>query len=134
MTKSHSECKPSVSSRTSTVTADIEHVDHESPPVSPVPDHQPFSDSIEQQLTIFLQSLIAGATLVEKRGKELHFLLPLLQARPQNLAHLFAELEHQKDSLGIVSYGLTACSMEEVCMYTLIIIHVHLCKTWSYIA
>ena len=115
VTKSCSERTLSVSSRTFTVTAEVEEVDHVTPH-SPVLEIEPFSNDIEQKLTSFLQSLMAGASLVEKRGRELHFLLPLLQARPRNLARLFAELEQQKASLGIVSYGMTACSMEEVCV------------------
>lgn len=37
-----------------------------------------------------------------------------VQARPTVLARLFAQLELQKGILGVTSYGLTACSMEEV--------------------
>ena len=115
--KSRSERTPSVSSHTFNFTAEVEDEDHVIPyrPMMSIDSIEPFSDNTEQKLTSFLQSLIAGASLVEKRGRELHFLLPLLQARPNNLARLFAELEQQKASLGIASYGMTACSMEEVC-------------------
>ena len=59
---------------------------------------------------------MTGAHLEEERGRELHFLLPLHQARPVVLAQLFAQLELQRGMLGVTSYGLSACSMEEVCL------------------
>ena len=70
--------------------------------------------SNEREVIEFVRGRIPGAELVETRGQELHVLLPLLQARPRALAQLFSELDNQKDSLGVSSYGLTACSMEEV--------------------
>ena len=70
--------------------------------------------SNEREVIEFLRGRIPGAELLETRGQELHVLLPLLQARPRALAQLFSELDNQKDSLGVSSYGLTACSMEEV--------------------
>ena len=57
---------------------------------------------------------MTSSTLEERRGRELRFLLPLTQARPTVLARLFQQLELQKTALGVVSYGLTACSMEEI--------------------
>lgn len=109
-----SERHPSTSSRTITITADIEDVDQPLPASSSVQPESSLPEEGETELSTFLQGVVAGATLVERRGRELHYLLPLLQARPQTLAHLFGQLEEKKDSLGITSYGLTACSMEEV--------------------
>ena len=57
-----------------------------------------------------------SAHLEEERGRELHFRLPLQQARPAVLSLLFTQLELQKRSLGVTSYGLSACTMEEVCL------------------
>ena len=65
-------------------------------------------------LTRFLQGHVTDASLEEQRGRELRFLLPLTQARPTVLAQLFQQLELQKVALGVASYGLTACSMEEI--------------------
>lgn len=61
-----------------------------------------------------LQGVIPSATLVEQRGRELRYLLPLHQSRPSVLARLFKQLELQEGVLGVSSYGLTTCSMEEV--------------------
>ena len=44
----------------------------------------------------------------------MRFLLPLHQARPQTLKHLFSQLETRANEVGVASYGLTACSMEEI--------------------
>lgn len=115
VTRAQSERRPSVSSRTFTVTADVEEQDHTDAP-NPVliPDEQPFDESIDTETTGFIQSIITGATLIEKRGRELHYQLPLLQARPRILANLFSLLEEQKERLGVVSYGISSCTMEEV--------------------
>lgn len=61
-----------------------------------------------------MQGHVTDASLEEQRGRELRFLLPLTQARPTILAKLFQQLELQKVALGVASYGLTACSMEEI--------------------
>ena len=117
--KSCSDYSLSLPPRTFTTNAENEQVDHVTSHHSPAMDYECFTDDTEQKLTTFLQSLIIGTSLVERRGKEFHYLLPLLQARPRILSRLFAALEQQKDSLGIVSYGMTACSMEEVCILTM---------------
>ena len=44
----------------------------------------------------------------------MRFLLPLHQARPHTLTLLFSQLETQANEMGVTSYGLTACSMEEI--------------------
>ena len=61
-----------------------------------------------------LQGVIPSATLEEQRGRELRYLLPLHQSRPSVLSRLFKQLELQQGVLGVSSYGLTTCSMEEV--------------------
>ena len=65
-------------------------------------------------VTEFLEGFIKNVKLEEVRGQELHYLLPLSEARANVLTQLFAELERSKERLGVVSYGLMACSMEEV--------------------
>lgn len=112
MSKVHGDRRASISSRTFTVTADVEEEDH--PPLSMIIPEDSSPQTIEMEITKFLQGLIVGATLIERRGRELHYLLPLLQARPRQLANLFSELEQSKDVLGVASYGMTSCSMEEV--------------------
>ena len=57
---------------------------------------------------------MTSVTLDEVCGRELRYLLPFSGARASVLTQLFRELEGAKEHLGVVSYGLTACSMEEV--------------------
>ena len=70
--------------------------------------------NLQTDLTRFVQSTVSGATLIEERGLELHYRLPLLQAQPRTLARLFSQLEEQKERLGVMSYGISSCTMEEV--------------------
>ena len=69
---------------------------------------------VARVLPLPLQSLIPSASLEEHRGRELRFLLPLHQARPAVLTLLFQQLEAVSNEMGVTSYGLTACSMEEI--------------------
>lgn len=69
-----------------------------------------------EAITAFLEGFVKRVRLEEVRGQELHYLLPLSGARANVLTQLFQELEMEKQRLGVVSYGLTACSMEEVCL------------------
>lgn len=108
---SHSERRVSTSSRTLTVQAEVEETDC-SPNRTPTPPIS--SDSPEDRITTFIQGYVIGAELVDSHGKELHYLLPLLQARPVVMATMFQQLELQKEWLGVSSYGLNACSMEGV--------------------
>ena len=48
----------------------------------------------------------------DERGSELHYLVPLDQ--PHLLARLFDQLDSNIGVMGIASYGLSACSMEQV--------------------
>lgn len=111
--RSQSERRPSLASRTFTVTADVEETDTDSLS-TPISLKTGSDVDIETGLTSFLQSLLPGATLIEQRGHELHYSLPLNQARPRVLSNMFTQLEEQKEKLGVASYGLTSCSMEEV--------------------
>lgn len=116
VTRGQSERRPSLSSRTFTVTADVEGSDEETDasPHTPIQDEQPLDESMDSEVTMFVQGIITGASVIEKRGRELHYRLPLLHARPRVLAELFSHLEEHKDRLGVVSYGINSCTMEEV--------------------
>ena len=72
--------------------------------------------SCDPVLPVSLQSFIPGVSLSEERGRELHFLLPLSQSRPLVMVELFTKLDKSREELKVQSYGLTACSMEEVCV------------------
>ena len=108
---SRSGRRVSTSSRTLTVTAEVEETDGSlnRTTTPPLP-----TESVEDRITTFIQGYVRGAGLVESRGKELHYLLPLRQSRPTVMATMFQQLELQKEWLGVSSYGLNACSMEEV--------------------
>ena len=72
-------------------------------------------DGVES-VTRYIQEFVESCQLEEVRGRELRYILPLHQAKPSVLARLFRQLDIDKERLGITSYGLTACSMEEVCL------------------
>jgi hypothetical protein len=92
--------------------------------------HYPDIDTYaETDLTEFIQQEVTGATLIERRGREVHYRLPVLHARPRVLASLFTKLELQKGRLGIISYGLSCCTMEEVSLPDLCGINVNLVRT-----
>ena len=116
VTKVHSDRRQSVSSRTFTVTAEVEELDSPDGPAAnaSMTEHPVVDACSEAELTEFIQQEVAGATIIEKRGREVHYRLPLLHARPRILASLFSKLELQKGRLGIMSYGLSCCTMEEV--------------------
>ncbi len=90
------------------------HLSDVSHSFSPRESRSPSPQQSAHEVMAFLKEQIVGAELIEMRGQELHVLLPLLQSRPRVLAQLFGELDNKKDKLNITSYGLTACSMEEV--------------------
>lgn len=118
VTKVQSDRRPSTASRTFTVTAEVEEPDHaQVSPSSGAPDETVFGECIEAELTTFVERIVTGATLIERRGREVHYRLPLLHARPSILASLFTQLDEQKERLGIMSYGLSSCTMEEVSQY-----------------
>lgn len=86
----------------------------EVPPSAGIPDNSVMDKCTDADLTEFIQQEVTGATLIERRGREVHYRLPILRAHPRILASLFANLELQKGRLGIMSYGLSCCTMEEV--------------------
>lgn len=104
----------SISSRTITVSADIEETDSPRIDIPDEPHH--LDDSVDTEISNFIRGFITGASLIEKRGRDLHFRLPILQARPHTLAVLFSQLEECKERLGVISYGMSSCTMEEVCV------------------
>ena len=112
-----SDRRPSGASRTFTVTADIEEPldSAETSPCIVESSHlPPVDERDESNVTNFVQTIVTGASVIERRGQELHYRLPLLHARPRTLAHLFSQLEEQKEKLGVISYGMSSCTMEEV--------------------
>lgn len=121
-----SDRKQSISSRTFTVTADVEESLNEGSPdetepldsaevTSPcIEELPPINERGESHLTDFVRTIVTGASMIERRGQELHYCLPLLHARPRTLAHLFSQLEEKKEQLGVISYGMSSCTMEEV--------------------
>ena len=113
VTNARTNRKSSTASRTFTVQADVEETDHASSfGHTPIPSLS-VEDGVES-VTRFIQEFVGSCQLEEVRGRELRYLLPLHQARPSVLARLFKQLDIDKERLGITSYGLTACSMEEV--------------------
>lgn len=98
------------------MTADIEEQDQSETSPCIVEPHSPSLDENVDvsDLTDFIQTFVAGASVIERRGQELHYRLPLLHARPRTLAHLFTQLEEQKEKFGVLSYGMSSCTMEEV--------------------
>lgn len=80
----------------------------------PLTEHEQQPSLDTAKLTTFVQSIISGASLTERRGLEVHYRLPLVHANPRALTHLFTQLEEQKVSLGVMSYGISSCTMEEV--------------------
>lgn len=113
-----SDRKQSLSSRTTAVTAIDEEPLESAEATSPSTDDciQPSlrDNRDESAITNFVQEIVAGASVIERRGQEIHYHLPLLHARPHTLAHLFSQLDKKKEGLGVLSYGLNSCTMEEV--------------------
>ena len=72
------------------------------------------ADSLATHSLSLLQRFIPGATLEEVRGREERYLLPLVQSRPLVMKELFECLDHRLKDLALQSYGLSACTMEEV--------------------
>lgn len=66
----------------------------------------------QEQITRCLKSYMPDIKFIDERGPELRFLVPLDQ--PHLLARLFDQLDSNLDVMGIASYGLSACSMEQV--------------------
>lgn len=111
-----SDRRHSIASRTFTVTADVEESadSAETSPCIVESSQPPVREGDECDITTFVQTIVAGASVIERRGQELHYRLPLLHARPRTLARLFSQLDEQKERLGVVSYGMSSCTMEEV--------------------
>lgn len=114
VTSVRTDRRSSTASKTFTVQADVEETDQVPSSPADITPTQTEEEHVEST-TRFIQEFVASCRLQEARGRDLHYLLPLHQARPTVLARLFRQLDVEKDKLGIVSFGLTACSMEEVC-------------------
>ena len=68
--------------------------------------------SHQEQITRFMKLYMPGIQFLDERGSELRYLMPLNQ--PHLLAQLFDQLDYNLTALGMTSYGLSACSMEQV--------------------
>lgn len=66
----------------------------------------------QEQITRCLKFYMPNIKFVDERGPELRYLVPLDQ--PHLLARLFDQLDSNLAVMGIASYGLSACSMEQV--------------------
>lgn len=66
----------------------------------------------ESPITTFIQSHVPAARLADRAGSEVSYVLP---HEDTALFHaLFKQLEVRKDDLGVLAYGVTASSLEEV--------------------
>jgi ATP-binding cassette subfamily A (ABC1) protein 3 len=65
-----------------------------------------------QAVTRVVQSHVTGARLESDVSAELSYILP--QERKSHFSALFAELDQNKEALGIASYGASVTTMEEV--------------------
>jgi len=68
--------------------------------------------SHQEQITRFMKLYMPGIQFLDERGPDLRYLVPLNQ--PHLLARLFDQLDYNLTALGMASYGLSACSMEQV--------------------
>ena len=66
----------------------------------------------QEQITRCMKVYIPNIKFLDERGLELRYLVPLDQ--PHLLARLFDQLDSNIGVMGIASYGLSACSMEQV--------------------
>ena len=66
----------------------------------------------QEQITRCLKLYMPCIKFLDERGPELRYLVPLDQ--PHLLARLFDQLDSNLTVMRIASYGLSACSMEQV--------------------
>ena len=66
----------------------------------------------QEQITRCMKLYMPNIKFLDERGSELRYLVPLDQ--PHLLARLFDQLDSNISVMGIASYGLSACSMEQV--------------------
>ena len=66
----------------------------------------------QEQITRCLKLYMPNIKFLDERGPELRYLVPLNQ--PHLLARLFDQLDSNLGVMRIASYGLSACSMEQV--------------------
>jgi len=66
----------------------------------------------QEQITRCMKLYMPDIKFLDERGSELRYLVPLDQ--PHLLARLFDQLDSNLTVMGIASYGLSACSMEQV--------------------
>ena len=71
-----------------------------------------------------IQNHVPRAKLVDNMGDELAFILP--HDDISSYKFLFSEFETNGKNFGILSYGITATSLEEVCMCVYLCIHLQM--------
>ena len=71
-----------------------------------------FNGYHQEQITRCIEFYMPNIKFLDERRPELHYLVPLDQ--PHLLARLFDQLDSNIGVMGIASYGLSACSMEQV--------------------
>ena len=80
-------------------------------------------------VTTLIQSHVSGARLSSDISAELSYILP--HESKAEFSQLFTELDRQKDALGIVSYGASVTTMDEVFIRLFTITHCNWHDTFS---
>ncbi|KAF1329508.1 Abc transporter a family member 1, partial [Globisporangium splendens] len=70
------------------------------------------ADCDDNQLIAFIQSYVPAAQVLSNVGSEIAFQLPL--ASSSEFAPMFAEMDQQLPRLGLLSYGVSVTTLEEV--------------------
>ena len=104
-----------------TVDVHLESESHEKRRISGTPEPEDFIMDMapncsigyhQEQITRCLKLYMPSIKFLDERGPELRYLVPLDQ--PHLLARLFDQLDSNLTVMRIASYGLSACSMEQV--------------------
>jgi len=74
------------------------------------------NDQLEAAVSLFIQSHLPEAVLVENLSSELIYQLPDDTASVRKFEQLFVDLDSRKTELGISGYGISNTSLEEVWM------------------
>ena len=72
------------------------------------------NDRLETAMSLFIQSYLPQAVLVENLSSELIYQLPDDAASVSKFEQMFVDLDSRKSELGISSYGISNTSLEEV--------------------
>jgi len=75
------------------------------------------NDHVEAAVSVFIQSHLPQAVLIENLSSELVYQLPDDAASVGKFEQLFVDLDDRKNELGINSYGISNTSLEEVLLH-----------------